>query len=130
MQNVTLALEPDAKTPMYEQLYQYFAGEIRTGSLGRGERLPSKRALCAHLGVSRSTVETAYGLLVAEGYVRARPQSGYYVSDDLSFDAAPAPGGVIEPRARTRKKTMGRPSSIFPPPPWTPRCSLTPPGRS
>ena len=98
MQNVTLTLEPGAKTPMYEQLYQYFAGEIRTGRLGRGERLPSKRALCAHLGVSRSTVETAYGLLVAEGYVCARPQSGYYVSDDLSFDAVPALGNIPEAR--------------------------------
>ena len=96
MQNVTLTLEPGAKTPMYEQLYQYFAGGIRTGRLGRGERLPSKRALCAHLGVSRSTVETAYGLLVAEGYVCAKPQSGYYVSDDLSFDAAPALCGAPE----------------------------------
>ena len=66
---------------MYEQLYAAVAGAIREGSLAAGEKLPSKRELCARLGVSRATVETAYGLLTAEGYVEARPRSGFYVAD-------------------------------------------------
>ena len=91
MYQLTLSLDPTAKNPMYEQLYRYFVSEIHAGRLGRGEKLPSKRALCAHLGVSGSTVETAYALLVAEGYVNAKPQSGYYVSDFVTFEsAAPA----------------------------------------
>ncbi len=71
---------------MYEQLYRYFAAAIRAGRLRPGERLPSKRALCAHLGVSRSTVETAYGLLAAEGYIRSRPKSGYFVWDFVRLE--------------------------------------------
>jgi GntR family transcriptional regulator/MocR family aminotransferase len=79
---------------MYEQLYRYFVGEIHDGRMAQGEKLPSKRALCAHLGVSRSTVETAYGILAAEGYITAKPQSGFYISDFVSLDAAPKPAQV------------------------------------
>ncbi len=94
MRQITITLEAGGKTPMYEQLYRYFVGEIHEGRLGRGEKMPSKRALCAHLGVSRSTVETAYELLVAEGYVRPKARSGYYVSDFVTFDSE-------QPAART-----------------------------
>ena len=81
MFSLTLTLDPKNRTPMYEQLYAAIAGAIREGALRSGEKLPSKRALCAQLGVSRSTVETAYELLLAEGYVESRPRSGYYAAD-------------------------------------------------
>ena len=79
MENITLKWEPGGG-PLYEQLYRYFVTEMESGRLREGERLPSKRALRAHLGVSQSTVETAYGLLAAEGYLRSAPRSGYFVS--------------------------------------------------
>ena len=53
-------------TPLYDQLYRYIVDQIRTGALRAGEKLPSKRRLCEHLGVSLTTVEKAYGLLTAE----------------------------------------------------------------
>ncbi len=53
--------------------------EILSGKLRQGERLPSKRALCEEYGVSVTTVENAYGQLIAEGYVRAAERSGYFV---------------------------------------------------
>ncbi len=90
MYNITLLLDPRAKTPMYEQLYRYFVEEIRSGHLRQGEKLPSKRAMCAHLGVSRSTVETAYALLCSEGYVNARAKSGFYVSGFVMLETMPA----------------------------------------
>ena len=83
MENFTFKLQTDDKKPLYEQLYRHIIGEIEAGRLKNGEKLPSKRALCAHLGISQSTVETAYGMLTAEGYLRARAKSGYYVSADL-----------------------------------------------
>ena len=70
----TLTLDPALRIPMYEQLYTAIAGAIRGGALLHGEKLPSKRALCDQLGVSRATVETAYELLTAEGYVESRPR--------------------------------------------------------
>ena len=111
MYNLTLSLDPASKTPMYDQLYRHFAGEIRAGRLTAGEKLPSKRALCAYLGVSRSTVETAYELLVSEGYIRAKPQSGYYVTDFVTFDdAAAAPRPRVTP---SQPETPVRPAFDF-----------------
>ncbi len=79
----------DGKTPLYQQLYHCIVEEIRAGRLGEGDKLPSRRALCAHLGVSMSTVEGAYGLLTAEGYTRSVPRSGYRVCPVLTLDEAP-----------------------------------------
>ena len=87
MYSLTIPLDGSAKTPMYEQLYRALAADIRSGALAAGERLPSKRALSAHLGVSLVTVETAYSLLAAEGYIRSRPRSGFFVSDFVTLSA-------------------------------------------
>jgi DNA-binding transcriptional MocR family regulator len=45
-----------------------------------GDRLPSIRGLASSMGVSPSTVVEAYDRLAAEGLVRARRGSGFYVS--------------------------------------------------
>lgn len=76
--------------PLYDQLYRHIAAAIQSGTLPPGSRLPSKRRLCALAGVSMSTVETAYSLLAAEGYVLAKPRSGYVCAHLLpSVSAAP-----------------------------------------
>lgn len=99
MFNVTITLRDDHTLPLYEQLYRYFSGEIRSGKLKSGERLPSKRALSEHLGISRSTVEAAFDLLSGEGYVVSRPRSGYFVSDFSPFEpSAYEPSRQEEPR--------------------------------
>ena len=67
MYNFTISFNSDAKKPMYEQLYEHIAGEIRERKLAEDERMPSKRGLAAHLGISVNTVETAYEILVQEG---------------------------------------------------------------
>ena len=105
MENFTIKLQTDGKKPLYDQLYRHIVGEIEAGRLKAGEKLPSKRAVCAHLHISQSTVETAYGMLAAEGYIRARPKSGYYVSAALyrpmsqqappQKPAAPAPEEAV-----------------------------------
>ena len=87
MFNVTITIDESSGVAMYEQLYRYFVGEISSGRLKYSERLPSKRALSEHLGISRSTVEAAYELLVAEGYVLPKARSGYYVADFSPFKA-------------------------------------------
>ena len=61
-------------SPLYDQLYRHIAGAIQSGALAPGAKLPSKRRLCALAGVSMSTVETAYSLLAAEGYVLSKPR--------------------------------------------------------
>lgn len=65
----------------YYSLYAAIRGDILAGKLKSGERLPSKRALAENLSVSVITVQNAYDQLLAEGYIRAKERSGYYVEE-------------------------------------------------
>ncbi|MBO6903196.1 MAG: PLP-dependent aminotransferase family protein [Rhizobiaceae bacterium] len=53
---------------------------IDNRALATGDRLPSIRACAAALAVSPSTVVEAYDRLAAEGLIRARRGSGFYVA--------------------------------------------------
>lgn len=66
---------------LYEYLYRCIRHDIAHGVVPAGQKLPSKRALADHLGVSLVTVEAAYRQLVAEGYVISRERSGYFVCE-------------------------------------------------
>ena len=66
MNELAISLEKKRGCPMYGQIYEYIRDEIQKGKILAGERLPSSRALAAHLGVSRSTVDLAYDQLLAE----------------------------------------------------------------
>lgn len=79
MIELTIPLDIESREHIYEQIYRFIKKEIREGSLSQGERLPSTRALAAHLEVSRSTVELSYEQLLSEGYIEAVPYKGYYV---------------------------------------------------
>ena len=53
---------------------------VRGGRLAPGTRLPSTRALCIELGVSRGVVVDAYAQLAAEGYLHTRRGAGTTVA--------------------------------------------------
>ncbi|MEY9200039.1 DNA-binding transcriptional MocR family regulator [Sinorhizobium fredii] len=53
-------------------------------SLTPGARLPSIRAFATSLKVSKSTVVEAYERLAAEGLIRSRPGSGFFVAAPLA----------------------------------------------
>ncbi|MBQ6844181.1 MAG: PLP-dependent aminotransferase family protein [Agathobacter sp.] len=65
----------------YYYLYSAIKEDILSGTLKKNEKLPSKRSLAEHLGVSLITVETAYQMLKDEGYIESRERSGYYVTE-------------------------------------------------
>lgn len=75
------------ETPLYIQLYMYYRKLIESGQFLSGTKLPSIRKCCADFSLSKTTVETAYQQLAAEGYIYPKAQSGYYVSD-ISFLSA------------------------------------------
>jgi GntR family transcriptional regulator/MocR family aminotransferase len=81
---LTVYFEKPSKIPMYRQLYQHIKKAIESGGLSAGEKMPSKRKLSAHLRISQITVDAAYQQLVVEGYLLAKPKSGYYVE---SYDS-------------------------------------------
>lgn len=68
-------------TLRYMRVYHYYRSLIEEGKLEAGVKLPSIRTCSVQLNLSRTTVETAYLMLAAEGYIVARPQSGYYVTN-------------------------------------------------
>lgn len=78
---LTYDLSQRGDESLYEYLYLCIRADIENGSIPAGRRLPSKRALAKHLGVSLITVEGAYSQLVAEGYVHAEARRGYYACD-------------------------------------------------
>lgn len=57
---------------------------IASRSLTPGAKLPSIRALAEAMRVSKSTVVEAYDRLAAEGAIRSRPGSGFFVAAPLA----------------------------------------------
>lgn len=67
--------------PRYLYIYDYYKDLIMREIMKNGTKLPSIRKASLQFQVSRTTMESAYLLLAAEGYILAKPQSGYYVTD-------------------------------------------------
>jgi GntR family transcriptional regulator/MocR family aminotransferase len=76
-------LDPTAAEPFSRQIYDRFRNAIASGLLKPGDRIPSARALTKELGLARGTIEAAYSLLAAEGYIQARGQAGTIVTPGL-----------------------------------------------
>ena len=85
---LTLELHKNKSTPLYMQIYSYIKSEVLARRLKAGNKLPSKRALAAQLGISTITIEGAYSQLMAEGYIYAKAKSGYYISPLESIQQA------------------------------------------
>lgn len=90
---LTYTLDKGAGVSLYEQLYRCVKEDILSGRLAAGEKLPSKRALAAHMEISVITVKNAYEQLMAEGYLSGVEKRGYFVSSVLPpvTAAPPAP---------------------------------------
>ncbi len=69
----------ETKSSAYLQLYETLREEITKGVWPYGARLPSRRQTARERGRSVVTVEHSYELLCQEGYIEARPRSGFFV---------------------------------------------------
>ena len=109
-------LDPGSAEPLYRQIYWRLRKAIGSGALKPGDRIPSARALMLELGLARGTIETAYSMLAAEGYIEANGQAGSFVSRALKPRAPvgsdTAPPGVA-PVSRSRPRFHSEPA-------WTP----------
>ena len=76
---LTFSLDRDSKVPVFEQICLTIRQRAISGALAKGSTLPPTRVLATELGVSRSTIVTAYEQLVAEGYLKSLRGSGYTV---------------------------------------------------
>ena len=117
---LTYELKKSPGVPLYEALYRCIRGDILSGSLKPGDKLPSKRALAQNLEVSKITVETAYNQLLAEGYIFSQEKVGYFVERvERPGPVCPAPADreiVREPSFLldlTANGTEGFPFSVW-----------------
>ena len=125
MFHLTTALDAASSVPLYEQLYESLAEEMRTGAIPAGTRMPGKRRLAGELSVSVNTVDAAYQLLAAEGYLESRERSGFYVQEYLALPTRPEgaapplpPPAAAEPAQQTPVQydlsTRGVDPGLFP----------------
>jgi len=77
-------LDEKSKKPLHIQLYEAMKEDIISNHT-IGDKLPSIRKVATLYNLSKTTVESAYSQLYAEGYIESRPKSGYYVCE-LYFD--------------------------------------------
>jgi GntR family transcriptional regulator len=78
-------LQPDAgsDTPLYVQLARNLTAAIHGGVWSAGEALPSERAMCEALGVSRITARKAISLLVNQGMIQRVQGAGTFITPRL-----------------------------------------------
>ena len=107
---ITIPLDNTDLKPFYIQIYEYIRKEILNGNIAAEEKLPSARNLAANLNVSRSTVDTAYDQLVAEGYLDARPRQGYFANHVTHLKQIPTSAPQKE---NTEKNTKEAPPVRF-----------------
>ena len=98
---LTYELKKSPGVPLYEALYRCIRQDILTGKLTPGQKLPSKRTLCANLEVSKITVEAAYDQLLAEGYIRSIEKVGYFVEETERFAQPPFHPAIPAPAVQT-----------------------------
>ncbi|WP_223799513.1 aminotransferase-like domain-containing protein [Sphingomonas nostoxanthinifaciens] len=79
-----------------EQVMQMIRDRVERRALTPGARLPSVRAMAGSSGFSKSTVVEAYDRLAAEGVIRSRPGSGFYVAAPLAPLALDRLGPAVE----------------------------------
>ncbi len=95
---------------VYEQVYEYYVKQMEEGTLASGSRMPSLRETEKMLHVSRTSVETAYLQLMADGYIYSVEKVGYFVSDMMpqaaSVKAEPE-DGMVQTQVRYNLAAIG-----------------------
>lgn len=103
--SIEKAISPNTiKDPLYIKLYEYYKDLISSGILKSGTKLPSIRRCSSERLISKTTVESAYLQLAAEGYVTSKPGSGFYVNDLNYFSLK---------QIKPQNKSLGHPSKTI-----------------
>ncbi|MEJ1157210.1 aminotransferase-like domain-containing protein [Prosthecomicrobium sp. N25] len=118
---------------LVEQVMREVRQRIARRATAAGVRLPSIRAQAQALGVSKSTVVEAYDRLAAEGVIRSRPGSGYFVAGHLPplslADIGPRLDRAVDPLWVSRQSleagdTILKPGCGWLPPSWMPGAAM------
>jgi GntR family transcriptional regulator/MocR family aminotransferase len=117
---LTTELDPELDAPLFVQLANAIAGDIRDGRLRPGDALPGTRVLAQQLGVHRNTALAGYRELLAQGLVLTRSGGGTFVAEP------PKPAPTTSAATHDASEpTYALPPLLAPPPMLPP----DPPGR-
>lgn len=106
---------------------------VASRALTAGEKLPSIRKLARDMQVSPSTVVEAYDRLAAEGLIRSRPGSGFYIAGTpppiALAEAEPTLDRAIDPFWVSRQSLDAGPEVLRPgcgwlPSDWMPNAAI------
>ncbi|GLQ44965.1 GntR family transcriptional regulator [Dyella lipolytica] len=111
---LTIALDPKRELPIFLQLANAIADDIRSGRLKAGEPLPGTRELAEQLALNRNTVVAGYEELAAEGLVSTRMGGGTFVAEPM-----PTVAHAVAP-------TTDIPTYAFAPPPHSDSLTKAP----
>ncbi|MEZ5840267.1 MAG: PLP-dependent aminotransferase family protein [Hyphomicrobiales bacterium] len=123
----------NARESLTETVMNAVRQQIAARSLVPGARLPSIRAFARTMGVSTFTVTEAYDRLAAEGAIRARPGSGFYVAAPLApltlAEIGPRLDREIDPlwiwrQSLEDEETLLKPGCGWLPPDWMPQDAI------
>lgn len=78
------------RSELADALRRRVVGALSSGSLRRGERLPSAREVAAEVDADPRLVLAAYRILAREGVVEIRRRSGIYVASTPQVQGGPA----------------------------------------
>ncbi|QIM16305.1 GntR family transcriptional regulator [Leucobacter insecticola] len=98
-------VDQSAASPPFRQLHDAVVRGISDGRLLPGQRLPTTRALAAHLGLALNTVASAYRALEEAGIVEGRGRAGTFVS--LGEDPVTSAARAIALDAAGRIRALG-----------------------
>lgn len=126
-----------ADSPIYHQIYLRIRQSIADGVLRPGDRVPSVRGLASELNLARGTVESAYQLLIGEGYLIACGPAGTVVSPQIRLPEPAGQAVVVPERVPSLTHTgltplpleMGLPALDVFPRKCPRRLNFEPPGR-
>ena len=74
--------------PIYEQVRDGLRLLMVSGIIQEGEQLPTVRAMATSLAINPNTIQRAYELLEAEGYVSSVPGKGSFAAPHHQVDSA------------------------------------------
>jgi len=137
MEKVPVRMQLKATSAAGESLIAKVMGTVKhriaARSLTPGARLPSIRSFALAMKVSKSTVVEAYERLQAEGVIRSRPGSGFFVAAPLApltlAEIGPRVDRAVDPLWTSRQalepgEGVLRPGCGWLPPHWMPEEGL------
>ena len=74
----------NGKSPIFEQIAQYYETLIDKGVFVMNQEMPSIREVALVEMVNPNTVQRAFTKMVEDGYLRAIPKKGFYVLKTIS----------------------------------------------